>query len=87
MSMPLLELEGTWEEVAAHASELAGRRVRLIVLPTEPQEEKPPAFRPASGHSLLRHVGTWAGDDLIDKSVEHDTFAPFDERRICDTSF
>jgi hypothetical protein len=27
-----LELEGTWEEVAAHASELAGRRVRLIVL-------------------------------------------------------
>lgn len=28
-----LELEGTWEEVAARASELAGRRVRLTVLP------------------------------------------------------
>jgi hypothetical protein len=28
----LLELEGTWEEVAARASELAGRRVRLTVL-------------------------------------------------------
>jgi hypothetical protein len=29
----LLELEGTWEEVAARSSELAGRRVRLTVLP------------------------------------------------------
>src|SRR5689334_3991915 len=28
-----LELEGTWEEVAARAGELAGRRVRLTVLP------------------------------------------------------
>jgi hypothetical protein len=28
-----IELEGTWEEIAAHASYLAGRRVRLIVLP------------------------------------------------------
>jgi hypothetical protein len=28
-----IELEGTWEEIAAHAPYLAGRRVRLIVLP------------------------------------------------------
>jgi predicted amidohydrolase len=28
-----LEIEGTWEEVAEHALDLAGRRVRLIVLP------------------------------------------------------
>jgi hypothetical protein len=27
-----LEFEGTWEEIAAHAPELAGRRVRLTVL-------------------------------------------------------
>src|SRR5262245_47110885 len=27
------EIEGTWEEVAARADELAGRRVRLTVLP------------------------------------------------------
>lgn len=26
------ELEGTWEEIVAHAPELAGRRVRLIIL-------------------------------------------------------
>src|SRR5947207_8073253 len=25
-------LEGTWEEIVAHASELAGRRVRLMIL-------------------------------------------------------
>ncbi len=27
------ELEGTWEEILAHSHELAGRRVKLIVLP------------------------------------------------------
>ena len=60
MSTPLLELEGTWEEVAAHGPELAGRRVRVTVLPEQVQA----AFRPPSGRSLLRHVGTWEGDDL-----------------------
>jgi hypothetical protein len=38
MSTPPLELEGTWEEVAAHAPELAGRRVRLVVLQNTPNE-------------------------------------------------
>jgi hypothetical protein len=28
----MLELEGTWEEIIAHAAELAGRRVRVTVL-------------------------------------------------------
>ena len=28
----MLELEGTWEEILAHAPELVGRRVRLTVL-------------------------------------------------------
>src|SRR6266700_1767683 len=28
----MLELEGTWEEIVAHAAELAGRRVRVTVL-------------------------------------------------------
>jgi hypothetical protein len=63
------ELEGTWEEVAAHAPELAGKRVRLTVMAAQavdPEvEPKPaPAFREASGRSLLRHAGTWVGDDL-----------------------
>ena len=29
----MLELEGTGEEILEHASELAGRRVRVTVLP------------------------------------------------------
>lgn len=61
MAAPLLELEGTWEEVAAHAPEFAGRRVKLTVLPSVPEK---PAFRARSGGSLLRHVGTWEGHDL-----------------------
>lgn len=28
-------LEGTWEELSAHAEQLKGRRLRLIVLPEE----------------------------------------------------
>ncbi|MEW6494381.1 MAG: hypothetical protein AB1589_17980 [Cyanobacteriota bacterium] len=60
------ELEGTWEEIVAYAAELAGRRVRVIVLPDkpEPSPEAVPPFRPSSGRSLLRHAGTWVGDDI-----------------------
>jgi hypothetical protein len=70
MRTPLLELEGTWEEITQHAPELAGRRVRLVVLPEEPpvSPPRPPVFRPAKGpstaRSLLEHAGTWEGNDL-----------------------
>jgi len=67
MTAQVVELEGTWEEIQAHSAELAGRRVRVTVIPetTPPEtEKKPPSFRPASGNSLLRHAGTWEGDDL-----------------------
>jgi hypothetical protein len=70
METPILELEGTWEEIAQRAPELAGRRVRLIVLEESPKRRpaKPPVFRPAKGpstaRSLLKYAGTWEGDDL-----------------------
>ena len=65
MNAPVLEFEGTWEEVAAHAPELRGQRVRLMVLPKSgSQTQEKPSLRPASGRSLLRHVGTWQGDDF-----------------------
>lgn len=35
MAPHLLEFEGTWEEIAVHAPELAGRKVRLTVLAPE----------------------------------------------------
>jgi len=34
------EIEGTWEEILSHAEELAGHRVKLIVL-DEPQAPTP----------------------------------------------
>lgn len=60
------ELEGTWEEIVAHAAELAGRRVRVIIMPDkpEPSPEAVPPFRSSSSRSVLRHAGTWAGDDF-----------------------
>jgi len=33
-------LEGTWEEVAEHANELAGRRVRLIIIEESDQPKQ-----------------------------------------------
>ena len=32
--------EGTWEEIVSHASELAGRRVRLMVLDQLPEQNE-----------------------------------------------
>jgi hypothetical protein len=70
LAKPVLELEGSWEEIAQRAPELAGRRVRLTVLADEPGSAppRPPVFRPGHGpstaRSLLKYAGTWAGDDL-----------------------
>ena len=67
MSEKTLELEGTWEEIVVRSAELAGCNVRVTVLSNPPQtesSEQQPFFRPASGFSLLRHAGTWAGNDL-----------------------
>lgn len=36
ITKPELELEGTWEEILTHASELTGRKLRVLVLPAPP---------------------------------------------------
>jgi len=63
MATEMKELEGTWEEIMEHAEELAGKRVRLVVLPVE---ENSPAQDPefSTARSLLKYAGTWEGDDL-----------------------
>ena len=38
-------LEGTWEEIAAHADELAGKRVRVSVEEDAPQAAVPPNMK------------------------------------------
>jgi hypothetical protein len=45
MTSPLLELEGTWEEIVAQSELLAGRRVRAIVLPEEQPQSPEDSFR------------------------------------------
>ena len=57
-----IELEGTWEEILTHGDELAGRRVRVIVLPGNNTAEREQELSTAA--SLLKHVGKWQGDDL-----------------------
>lgn len=59
MEAQSLELQGTWEEILAHSDELAGREVRVIVLPTQTE-----AKDSSSSNSLLKYAGTWSGDDL-----------------------
>lgn len=68
MNAPVSELEGTWEEVATHAPELAGRRVRLTVLSAEEHRQRSdnPEERVSTVGSLLKFAGTWEGDDLRD---------------------
>lgn len=82
MTSEPLELEGTWEEIVTHSDDLAGRRVRVQVLPDEPSSpppETPPPFRPPSSRSLLRHAGTWAGDDFEEcLQLVYDTRAPLE---------
>lgn len=44
MQQPVLELEGRWEEILEHAAELAGCKVRVVVLPPE---EEPHGIHPS----------------------------------------
>lgn len=63
MSTEIRELEGTWEEIMEHAEELAGRRVRLVVLPAEENSTSEDSEF-STARSLLKYAGTWEGDDL-----------------------
>jgi hypothetical protein len=53
--MSLTVIEGRWEEICAHASELQGRRVRLIVLP---EAEEATAVEQTS---MLEFLGDYVG--------------------------
>ncbi len=47
MKQPILELEGTWEEIRSHDAELAGHKVRLTVLDVQSNGQEQPALSPA----------------------------------------
>lgn len=58
METPILELEGTWEEIAARAAELRGHRLRVLVLPDEPAAPSTPGARRPNERALaaLREI-------------------------------
>ncbi len=65
MTLQQLELEGAWEEIVAHADELAGRRVRVNVLSAEVAQDEEEEYSTAG--ALLKFAetsGGWAGDDF-----------------------
>jgi hypothetical protein len=46
MATPLLELEGTWEEIAAQIPDFAGQKLRVLVYPVEETSTTAPDTRP-----------------------------------------
>jgi hypothetical protein len=46
MSTPLLELEGTWEEIAAQPLDFSGQKLRVLVYPAEEQSPEAVETRP-----------------------------------------
>ena len=93
MASQPLELEGTWEEIQSHAAELAGRRVRVTVLPSPQMTHsgKPPLH--PRNQRMLELLSQWEQtplteeeratlDDLERHLMEH----PFTIRRIEDAS-
>lgn len=51
MATPLLEIEGTWEDLTQYAAAFAGRRLRFVVLPADNEP-------PASAEASARHAPT-----------------------------
>jgi hypothetical protein len=75
----LLELEGTWEEILGRAGQLAGRRVRLIVLP-EIRQDVPEDGPPGPDHAaMLQLLEEWQQTPLTDE--EQAILEGFDEFR------
>jgi hypothetical protein len=55
MATPLLEIEGTWEEIKANAPDFSGLRLHVIVLPVdEDVEMKQETGRPSRQFGLRR---------------------------------
>ena len=64
--------EGTWEEIAQHAAELAGRRVRLTVLEDAPKGTPPAANgKPAPAQTLDVRMKDYIGS--VSSGTPHNT--------------
>jgi hypothetical protein len=87
----LLELEGTWEEILTYAPKLAGRRVRLTLLPAQPEAK--PEQQPLSptNQRMLELMAEWERTaltdeerDILDGLEAHLKAEPFSLRQVED---
>jgi hemerythrin-like domain-containing protein len=74
MTAQVLELEGTWEEILAHSSEFADRRVRVIVLAEEPLKSAEECFRQGWHEAMTGETvplsELWEGIDAVIEMME-----------------
>ena len=68
MAIPEAELEGTWEEILTHASELEGRRLRVIVLRDE--ERQPTPEGGDIGDPMLALLDEWERTPLTPEELQ-----------------
>jgi hypothetical protein len=54
VAIPLLEIEGTWEEIQERMPDFAGQKLRVIVLPATESGTAPGAARPI--HEVLAEI-------------------------------
>jgi hypothetical protein len=59
----LQEIESTPDKILAETLDFL-RFLKTKETPTPPQPEEELTYRPASGRSILRHAGTWEGEDF-----------------------
>jgi hypothetical protein len=60
-AMPITEIEGTWEEIIAHAPEFVGRRLKVIILPFDAETR---------GGQLTPYNHIWSANELMRMSPE-----------------
>ena len=73
MAAPLVEFEGTWDEIQEHSDQLRGKRVRVTVIDSQlsngsanNEDLVRRAEGPSTAESLIPFLGSWEGDDLQD---------------------
>jgi hypothetical protein len=69
MASQELELEGTWEEVLAHSPELAGRRVRVTVLPEDEEPGAEVNGLPPENQRMLESLRKWQATPLTPEEI------------------
>jgi len=67
MAEALRELEGTWEEILEHSSELAGHRVHVRVLPPETQNGARESSIEAKNRAMKALLEEWNKSPLTEE--------------------